>query len=100
MPVIGNGKSEHSTNGGRLDDGAEGLIVIDFRPPCEATKDPSCLVSVKGVIGVKLVLENPFASDNVGVAGLRNKLPRAVGLERGEFFLIARRQLGSASTLW
>jgi hypothetical protein len=66
-------------NIGRLLHRAEGLIIVDARPLGEPSKDPVSLVSFQCAVGVKLALEDPFASDNVRTSMPRNKIPGVVG---------------------
>jgi hypothetical protein len=47
-PVPGEGEGEDDSNGGELDDGAEGLIVVHSRALGEASKDPTSLVAIEG----------------------------------------------------
>jgi hypothetical protein len=49
-PDSGEGEGEDGTNGGDLDDGAKGLIVVHSMALGEAPKDPTGLVAVKGAI--------------------------------------------------
>jgi hypothetical protein len=45
----------------------------------EAAKDLTSLVLLQGAIGVELVLEDPFAGDNVGSNRMRGKISSVVG---------------------
>jgi hypothetical protein len=49
-------------------------------------KDPVSLVPFKRAIIVKLVLENPFAGDDVGANGARDKISSVVGNQSSKFF--------------
>jgi hypothetical protein len=73
------GQGKHSANHGRLDHHAKCLIIVDVRSLSEAAKDPVRLVSFQRAIGVELVIENPFASDDVGANGARYKILGVVG---------------------
>jgi hypothetical protein len=91
-PTAGVSHGEDSADSGGFDYETEGFIVVNTRSLGEAAKDPTSLVSVQGTISMKLVLENPFSSDNVGLVGTGNKItgnkiPGAVGGEGFEFFL-------------
>jgi hypothetical protein len=44
----GDGEGEDGSNGGELDDGAEGLIVVYFEALSETPKNPTALVVVEG----------------------------------------------------
>jgi hypothetical protein len=74
-PTPGDSQSQQSPDGGRLDDGAEGLVVVHPRALSEAPKDPTGLVSIKRAIRLKL--EDPLAGDDIGPRRLRNQVPRA-----------------------
>jgi hypothetical protein len=52
-------------DGGWLDHQAKSLIVVDAGPLGEAVKNLTRLAPFQGAIRVQLVLEDPFASDNV-----------------------------------
>jgi hypothetical protein len=54
-PVPGGGKGEDSADGGELDDGAIGLVVVHAGALGETPKDPAGLVAVKGAIRSQLV---------------------------------------------
>jgi hypothetical protein len=49
-PVSGGSEGENGPNGGELDDGAKGLVVVDSGALGEAPKDPTGLVAVEGAI--------------------------------------------------
>jgi hypothetical protein len=49
-PILGEGEGEDDTNGGELDDGAEGLIVVHSGALGEASKGLAGLVAVEGAI--------------------------------------------------
>jgi hypothetical protein len=74
-------------DGCRLDNRTKSLIVIDIEPLGEAAKNPASLVQFQGAIGVELVLEDPFASDNVGANRMRDKIPSVVADQIIVFFL-------------
>jgi hypothetical protein len=77
-PTSGDSQSQHSPDGGRLDDGAEGLIIVHLGALGEPPEDPTSLVPVQRAIRLELVLEDPLTSDNVGPRRLRNQVPCAV----------------------
>ena len=64
-PAARRGDGEHRLDRGRLDNWCERLVKIHASLLCQATNDPSCLVSLKGSIGVQLMLENPFVVDDM-----------------------------------
>ena len=59
-------KSEYGADCGRLHHWSKCLAEVDAQGLCEAAHDPSCLVSLEAAIGMKFVLEDPFAGDDVG----------------------------------
>jgi hypothetical protein len=65
-PISGEGKGENSSNGGELDDGAEGLVVVHSGALGEAPEDPTGLVAVEGAIRGQLVAKEPLVGDHVG----------------------------------
>jgi hypothetical protein len=73
-------------NHGRLDHQDESLIIVDDGSLGEAVKDPTSHVPFQRAIGVKLVLENPFAGDDVGANGVRDKILCAVGDQGSKLF--------------
>jgi hypothetical protein len=77
-PTLGDSQSQHSLDGGRLDDGAEGIIVVHPRALSQLPKDPASLVLVKRAIRLELVLEDPLAGDGIGPRRPRNQVPHAV----------------------
>ena len=77
-PLTRSGDAEDDPNGGRLDDGAERLIVVDAVALGEAANDPASLVTSQGAIGVELVPEDPLACHHVGTWGPGNESPRVV----------------------
>jgi hypothetical protein len=85
-PEARDGLGEHCADGGRLNHQAEGLIVVDIGLLGEAAKNPASLVPFQDAIGVKLVLEDPFVGDNIGVNMTREKLPSVVGDQSIIFF--------------
>jgi hypothetical protein len=66
-PVSGEDEGEDGVNGGKLDHGVEGLIVVYSGVLGEASKDPTGLVAVEGAIRSQLVAKEPLAGDHVGV---------------------------------
>jgi hypothetical protein len=77
--VPGEGESENNPNGGELDDGPEGLIVVNSGTLGEAPKDPTCLVAIEGAIQDQLVAKNPLVSDHIGSWWTRHQVPGLVG---------------------
>ena len=77
-PATRGGDAEDDTNRRRLDNGAEGLIVVDAVALSEATDDPVSLVTGKGTIGVEFMLINPLASHNIRARWSRDETPGVV----------------------
>jgi hypothetical protein len=77
-PGAGRGDAEYGPNGGRFDNRAEGLVVVDALALGEAANNPASLVAGKGPIGMKLVPEDPLPRHDVGSRGPRNELPGVV----------------------
>jgi hypothetical protein len=57
------GEGEDGVNGGELDVGAEGLVVVHSGALGEAPKDPMGLVAVERAVQGQLVVKEPLASD-------------------------------------
>jgi hypothetical protein len=85
-PGAEDGQGEHGADRGRLDHRDEGLIVVDVRSLGEAAKDPTSLIPFQRVVEVELVLENPFAGDDVRANGARDKIPCVFGDQGNKFF--------------
>jgi hypothetical protein len=79
-------QGEHHADRGRLDHQTEGLIIVDVGSLGEASKDLASLVPFQRDIGVELVLKNPFAGDEAGANGARDKIPIVVG-DKGNKFI-------------
>jgi hypothetical protein len=65
VPIARRGEMKNGANGRRLDDRGECLAEVDPRPLLEATNDPASLASLEGTVGLELVLEHPFAGDDI-----------------------------------
>jgi hypothetical protein len=74
-PVMGDNSGEHRAHGSRFHNRAESLIIVDSGALSETLKDPASLVAIEGPLSVKLVCEDPFASDDVGSLRSWNKVP-------------------------
>ena len=70
--------AEDNLNGSRLDDGPEGLVVVDAVALGEAADDSASLVASQGAIRVELMPEDPLAGDHVGDGRTGNKAPGGV----------------------
>jgi hypothetical protein len=49
-PRTGQSQGEHNTNGSGLDDGAEGLFIVNTGTLSKSTENPSGLVTIKRTI--------------------------------------------------
>jgi hypothetical protein len=78
-PVPGEGEGEDDADGGELDDGAEGLIVVHAVSLGEAPKNPAGLVAIEGAIRSQLVAKEPLASDHIGAGRALHQVPGVVG---------------------
>jgi hypothetical protein len=73
--VGGERGGEHSAHVGRFHNRAKSLVVVDSRALSETPKDPASLVAIEDPVSVKLVCEDPFASDDIGALRSWNKIP-------------------------
>jgi hypothetical protein len=80
-------QSQHSPDGGRLDDRAEGLVVVHPETLSEPSDDPMSLVPVKRIISLELVLKDSLVGDDIGPRRPRNQVPRAV-IQQGLILLL------------
>jgi hypothetical protein len=78
-------KSEYGSGCGWLHHESKCLAKVDAWALCEAAHDSSWLVSLEAAVGMKFVLQDPFAGDDVGAGWARNKAPGVVRLEGIEF---------------
>jgi hypothetical protein len=62
-------EGEDGANGGELDDGVEGLVVVYFGALGEVSKDPTALVAVEGAIRSQPVAKEPLACEHIGSGG-------------------------------
>jgi len=90
--------AEDDLNGSRLEDGAEGLVVVDAMALGEAVDDSASLVASQGAIGVELMPEDPLAGDHVGVGRMGNEAPGVVVDERLVLVSHSRAPLGVCKT--
>ena len=65
-PGARSGDAEDDPDGGRFDNRAERLVVVDAVLLGEAADDLACLVASESAIGVVLLLEDPLARYDVG----------------------------------
>jgi hypothetical protein len=89
-PVAGGSNGEHHADGGRFDNRAESLIVVDTRALREPPEDPASLVTVKSPVRDRLVGKNPFTGDDVGAMRPGNKIPGPIVQKGPVLFLHCR----------
>jgi hypothetical protein len=75
QPFTGGSNGEHRADGGRLQNWAKSLVLVNPGALRETLEDPASLVMIKRPIGEELVHEDPLASDDVGGTGLGYKFP-------------------------
>jgi hypothetical protein len=80
--------SQHSSDGGRLDDWAEGLVLVHLGVLGEPLGNPMSLVLIQRAIRLELMLEDPLASHHIGPRRLGDLVARAVG-HQALYFSIA-----------
>jgi hypothetical protein len=86
-PVLGEGEGEDGADGGELDDGAEGLIIVHSGVLGEAPNDLVGLVAVEGVVRSQLVAKEPLAGDHISARWMRHQVPGVVG-QQGHVLLL------------
>jgi hypothetical protein len=74
----GDGEGEDGSNGGELDDGAEGLIVVYFEALSETPKNPTALVVVEGAYWGQLMAKETLVGDHVGAWWTQHQVPGVV----------------------
>jgi hypothetical protein len=75
-PVSGEGEGEDGLNDGKLDDGAEGLIVVHFGVLSDVPKDPTRLVEIERAVRGECMAEDGGGlgvADGCGVGGRGRK---------------------------
>jgi hypothetical protein len=72
MPSTRERQGEHGVNSSRLHHRTEGLIKVHTRPLRKTAKNLARLIPLEGAIRLKLMLEDPLASDDIGP---RHKIP-------------------------
>ena len=86
-PRSGGGDAEDDADGGRLDNRAESLVVVDAVLLRETTNDPPGFMTGEGAISMILVLEDPLAGDNISPRWSRYEAPGAIIHERLVLFM-------------
>jgi hypothetical protein len=68
-------QGEHGANSSRLHHRTKGLIKVHTRPLGKTAENPARLVPPKEAIRLKLVLEDPLTSDDIGLRGAEAQDP-------------------------
>ena len=84
---------QNSPDRARFDNRGKRIHEVDVGALTEASDHPSRLVALECTFGVQLVLEHPFASDDVGARRARNELPSTVPLQGLKLLLHRRKPL-------
>jgi hypothetical protein len=79
-PAARNRKLENSKNGAGFDNRSKGVMEVDTFTLSETANHPACLVTIKSAIWMKLMLEDPLPSNDIGMSRTRNELPCVVAL--------------------
>jgi hypothetical protein len=94
-PIPREGEGEDDTNGGELDDGIEGLVVVHSGALGEAPKDPTGLVAVEGASRSHLVGKSHLSVTTL-VPGGHDTSSQVWLASRTAYSSMALRQCGSA----
>jgi hypothetical protein len=86
-PILRHSERKNDADGGRFDDGTEGLVEVNARLLCETTNNPTCLVTSKRSIGIEFVTKDPFATYDVSTGRGRDESPGLV-LEKSVIFFL------------
>ena len=87
MPDSRDRQLKHGADRARFHKWSESVGEVYARALPKSTNHPSSLVALKRTIRAGLVVEHPLASDDIGMTGSRNKMPRAVALQGVKLFL-------------
>jgi len=80
------GDTEDDPDGGRLDNRTEHLVVVNAVLLGEPTNDPSGFVTSQRAVSIILMLEDPLATDDIGMRWSRYETPGAIVHEHLVFF--------------
>ena len=86
-PGTGCGNAEYRSYGGRFDNRAKRLVVIDVVLLRKTTNVPPGFMTGEGAISMILVLEDPLAGDNISPRWSRYEAPGAIIHERLVLFM-------------
>jgi hypothetical protein len=64
-PVLRKSQREYHTDGSRLDNRTESLIIINTGALSKTSEDPASLVAIKRPICTEFMPKNPLASDHI-----------------------------------
>ena len=79
-PGAGDGKLEDGPYRPGFHNWSKSVGEVDARSLKKTAHHPTRFVAVECAVGAKLALEDPFAGDDVGVAGTRDELPCPITL--------------------
>jgi hypothetical protein len=74
-PRAGDSNGEDETDGGRLDNRTEGLIIVEAWTLRVSTNHPASFMASKSSIRVKFVPKDPFTGDHICMRRARNERP-------------------------
>jgi hypothetical protein len=77
-PIPGMNQGENGIDSRWFDDGTECPIIVNAGALSESAKNPTSFVSVGRTTSMKLVSENPFASDHICVSRTLDEVPCVV----------------------
>jgi len=79
MPILRERQRENCPNRSRFHNKTECPIIINTRMLCETASNPTSFVAFQTSIFKKLMLENPFARDDIGARRPRHEIPGVIG---------------------
>jgi hypothetical protein len=97
-PTPGDSQSQHSMDSGRLNDGAEGLVIVHLGALSEPPEDPTSLVPIWRAIRLSLYLKIHLSVTTLALEG-RGTMSHVLLDNRASYSSIAQHQWGSASAL-
>jgi hypothetical protein len=71
-PAARDRKLENGKNSVGFDNRSKGVMEVDTFMLPKTTDHPAHLVTIKGAIRMKLMLEDPLPGDDIGMSGMRN----------------------------
>lgn len=92
-PSSRDGEVQNHPDRARFDNRSKRIREVDAGALTEAADNLARLVALECTIGAQLVLEHPFAGDDVGARRTRNELPSLVPLQSLKLLLHSRMPL-------